>query len=187
ASAAGWVEFSNQKWGTNLSVDDYNENWSEMWGVDHEEGKKRAHIVYGSNVVSGFDPYDEALPVLQKLSKTYKLVIVTSRVSNIHEETLQWLERHYRDIFSEIHLAGFYEGQPKDAHIHTKAELCQQIGANYLIDDQPKHCLATAAVGIPALLFGNYAWSEAKNLPPGVSHVKNWQAVLEYFDGKAGA
>ena len=184
ASAAGWVAFSNAKWGTNLAVEDYDENWAKMWGIDHEEGKKRAHIIYRSGVVKDFDPYDEALPVVRKLAESHKLVIVTSRVSNVHKDTLEWLDKHYKGIFSEIHLAGFYEDQPKDAHIHTKAELCRKIGVDYLIDDQPKHCLATAAIGIPALLFGSYAWTPVRDLPAGVTHVRNWQEVLEYFDGK---
>ena len=33
----GLVTFSNQRWGTVLTVDDYDEDWGVMWGVDLEE------------------------------------------------------------------------------------------------------------------------------------------------------
>ena len=36
-NAIGFVAFSNERWGTRLSVDDYSEHWSEMWRVDSEE------------------------------------------------------------------------------------------------------------------------------------------------------
>ena len=39
----------------------------------------------------------------------------------------------------------------------TKGMLAKEIKADYLIDDQLKHCSAAAELGIPALLFGVYA------------------------------
>jgi hypothetical protein len=50
------------------------------------------------------------------------------------------------------------------------------------IDDQPKHCVAAADIGIKALLFGEYSWNRTDTLPVGVARVKDWVAVLQYFD-----
>ncbi|HLA48993.1 MAG TPA: hypothetical protein VJY84_00415, partial [Candidatus Saccharimonadales bacterium] len=66
-----------------------------------------------------------------------------------------------------------------------KAEVCREIGADYLVDDQPKHCLAAADAGITALLFGDYKWTRVNNLPKNVIKVRNWPAVLEYFNAKS--
>ncbi len=182
-SAQGFVGFSNKRWGTNLTVEEYNERWSEMWGIDHVEEKTRAHEIYDSKIVRDFQKMSDAETVLKDLKKHYRLVITTSRSKFVEKETLDWLDEHFADVFDEIHLSGFYDDLNPGSHKLTKAELCKSIDADYLIDDHPKHCIATADAGIPALMFGDYSWSRhIKNLPKGVTRVKNWQEVLEFFD-----
>lgn len=184
-SVQGFVEFSNQYWGTNLSIDDYNERWSEMWKVSHEEEVRRAGIIYRSGLVRRFGAVDDAFGVLKQLREKYKLVITTSRASQTKSDTLAWIDLHFPNIFSEVHLAGFYDELNEDSHMHTKAELCRSIGADYLVDDHPKHCFAAAEVGIPSLLFGEYSWSRNLGvLPKGVTRVTNWQEVRNFFDAK---
>jgi uncharacterized HAD superfamily protein len=65
-----------------------------------------------------------------------------------------------------------------------KSEVCIELGVSYLIDDNLTAVTQTSAFGIKALLFGDYPWNQAKELPEGVTRVKNWQEVLEYFDGQ---
>jgi 5'(3')-deoxyribonucleotidase len=183
ASAQGWVDFSNQKWGTNLTVDDYDEDWSKMWGVDRQEEMKRAKEVYNAVIVRDFRHDDTALPVLQKLAKKYELIVATSRVQAMHTETLEWLDKHYKGIFSGFHRSGLFDVLTPDSHKGTKAELIKKIGADYLIDDQPKHCLAVADLGIETILFGDYGWnSNIGELPPRVTRCFDWAAVERYFD-----
>jgi uncharacterized HAD superfamily protein len=67
----------------------------------------------------------------------------------------------------------------------TKTKILAEIGANYLIDDQPKHCIAAAEAGITALLFGDYKWNKDIELKTNMVRVKNWQEVTEYFDGRS--
>lgn len=183
-SAAGWVQHSNTFWDMNLTVDDYVENWREMWGVEHDEFIRRRDQILDNRIVNTFAPDVEAKATLLNLKKQYKLIITSARNNVLSEGTHQWLNEHFGGVFEEIHLAGFYDSGHKDAHLLTKAELLQAVGADYLIDDQPKHCLAAAEVGIPAMLFGDYAWNrDIGKLPSGVTRARNWQEVGEYFDG----
>lgn len=183
ASVSGWVAYSNAKWGTNLTPEDYHEDWITLWGVDHETGVERARVVHESGLIGQFEHDDKALPVLKKLARRYSLVVVTSRVSAVQADTLEWLDKHYKGLFDGVFLAGLYEKMGGDAHLLTKAETLQSIGAQYVIDDQPKHCFGAAAVGIKALLFGDYAWSRnLTELPEGVTRARDWAAVGEYFD-----
>ena len=66
----------------------------------------------------------------------------------------------------------------------TKAELCQKLGVDCLIDDQLKHCIGVAELGMEAILFGDYGWNQSEALPTGVRRVVSWKGVEEYFDGK---
>lgn len=186
ANAEGWVKFSNKLWGTNLKVEDYDEDWSKMWQVDREEEAKRVKVFNESLIIKDYRHNEDAVEVLAKLSEKYELVIATSRTQGLHTETLKWLDKYYKDIFSAVHLSGVFEVMSADAHKATKADLVKRIGADYLIDDQAKHCLAVADAGIETILFGDYTWnSNIGPLPKGVTRCADWQAVEEYFDGRA--
>lgn len=184
AFAESFANFCNEKWGTNLKPEDWTEHWAEIWKVDFQETEKRADIIYKSDVFIRVMHNPEAKEVLNELSKKFKLVVVTSRHRAVSNDTIKWIKTYFSDLFQEIHFAGIYddiEKHPLERLKVTKAEICKQIGANYLIDDSPKHCMAVAEAGITALLFGEYKWTKVDNLPGSIIKVKNWQEVLEYF------
>jgi uncharacterized HAD superfamily protein len=180
-----FVKYSNQKWGTHLTVSDYTEHWSKMWQIDVDNTNKRALEWYKSGFTGQLRANIEAKGVLTSLSKTYDIVITTSRHRSLKEETEDWVNKNYPGIFTGVHFAGIWDDH-KTSHDElikaTKAELCKSLGANYLIDDQPKHCLAAAEAGINTLLFGDYPWNERTGLIKGVRRAANWNEVKEYFD-----
>jgi uncharacterized HAD superfamily protein len=182
ANAAGFVAYSNKRWGTNLTVDDYQEHWGEMWQIDHEESEQRALEFHQSSAIAEYDHDDTALPVLLELKRNYRLVVVTSRRKMVERPTLEWLNRHYEDVFDEIMFAGLFDaGNTEGAYKGTKLDTLKHIDAAYLIDDQTKHCFPAAEAGIRAILFGEYAWNREEALPDGVTRCRNWQAVGEFF------
>ncbi len=188
ANAEGFTEFSNNRWGTHLKPDDYTEHWSEMWGIDHTETVKRRNLILSEKLFTSYRFFNEAKAVLNKLSQSYKLVVVSSRSNEIHKETLEWLNSEFKAIFSEIHFAQIWD----DPNLHvlkklkmTKTDVCQQIGADYLVDDQPKHCIAAAKAGITAVLFGEYGWNRNVKLIKNLIRALNWEEVQKYFDEQA--
>lgn len=179
--AKPFVEFSNKRWGTNLTVNDYDEHWAKMWQVDREEGGRRAAEFRSSKIISKYDHTESAFEVLQKLSGRFSLVVLTSRRLEMEKETRAWITRHYPNIFTEIHFSGIWEVGDSEAHLRTKAEVCKSLGVSYLIDDQLKHCLGASECGVVSLLFGNYTWNQSDNLPKNVIRVKNWEEIQTYF------
>ncbi len=187
AFAESFADFSNKKWETNLKPENWTEHWAQIWKVDFEETSKRAEIIYKSNVFTRAEHLPTAKEVLRALSKKYKLVIVTSRHRAVSKDTIDWVETHFSNLFKEIHFSGIYddiEKHPLDRLKATKAEVCKQIGADYLIDDTPKHCIAAAEAGITSLLFGDYKWNRDVRLRSRIVRAKNWAEVLEYFNAK---
>lgn len=185
-SAARFVAFSNEQWGTTLSVDDYSEHWAEMWGIDIEEAIKRQQHIYREEVQIHLDSLGDAKEVLGRLAANFDLIIVTSRPKVLQKGTVEWIEKYYAGLFKDIHFAGIWDGKYSLDHANTltKAGIIKELGADYFIDDHPKHCFAVAAEGIPTVLFGNYSWSRGLQLPKGVTRAKNWIAVEEYFSAK---
>ena len=181
------IEFSNQKYGLNLSHKDFStpgEYWGyyeKVWGVGEEEGAKRfeeflAGMYPLTQVVS-----PEAKDAIQRLKKSYDLEIVTSRGVDYQNGTLQWLEDQVPDVFKGVHFVALWGNGNEKA---TKAKICQEIGAGYLIDDSVEHCNLAAEAGVTALLFGEWGWSKAQHIHKDVVRVVDWREVLEYFDDR---
>lgn len=188
ASAAGFAAYSNKQWGLRITAADYDENWAKVWGVSIEEAKVRAEHFHTAGVVDGYDYQKGAREALQRLGQTYNLIVVTSRRSVLKPETDQWLERHFPGLFKSVQYAGFWDGEHQTLHAleQHKAAICRELGADFLIDDQLKHCEGAAACGMQALLFGDYPWNRtAEGLPDGIIRVKDWKAAEEFFDGES--
>ncbi len=180
--AEAFLEFSNKTWGTQFEIDDYTEHWLDLWKVDMAEVESRADFYHKSGTMSRFRHKSDALPILEHLKKRYNLVIVTSRRSQVKSETYEWIERHFNGVFDGIHFAGFFDTLSLDRVRMTKADIVKGIGAHYLVDDQIKHCEATAAAGMDCVLFGDYGWNRQDQLPPRVTRCVAWREVGEYFD-----
>jgi hypothetical protein len=127
-------------------------------------------------------PNEMAMPALKKLAKEFDLVAVTSRRVVLKPETDVWMGHHFPHLFKELHYAGIWDEITPDSIGHalkrTKAELCREIAADYLIDDQIKHCIGAAEAGVAALLFGAAPGLKA---PVGVTPVQHWKDVESYF------
>ncbi|MBI3494589.1 hypothetical protein HY004_01225 [Candidatus Saccharibacteria bacterium] len=166
-NAEGFVEFSNKRWGTNLVPSDYHDHWAELWGVENHEAVARADVLVKDGVFRSYNHLEDALPVLSKLSKRFDLVVV-----------------NFKGLFKEVYFAGIWDEITNHSAQKGKGDLLKEIGAHYLIDDQIKHCKTAAEHDIEALLFGNYSWNRAEDLPAGVHRVSNWRGVAEFFDAR---
>jgi uncharacterized HAD superfamily protein len=180
ANAASFVKYSNQRYGTHLTVDDYREHWGEIWNIDHDELMKRAAEYHESGHIANHPVIEGAYDALKDLKERFKLIIVTSRRTSINQLTRDWIQKYYPDIFDDIVFSGFFDSAKSGIHL-TKGELVKNTGAEYLIDDQLKHVSSAAENGIKALLFGDYIWNKSDTLPANVTRVKNWQEVVSYF------
>lgn len=184
-NANGMVAFSNQRWGTNLTIEDYQEHWSDMWQIDHEETEKRSDEFHNSGIIGKLPHSEEALPTLEGLRDDYKLIVVTSRRRSVESETRDWLARHYAGVFDDIYFAGIYDKRITSATFtQTKGDIYRAINADYVVDDQLKHCLAAVKSGKQAILFGDYPWNQIDDMPKGIIRCRDWPAVREYLDGQ---
>lgn len=188
SAAEAFIAFSNQRWGTRLTIEDIDEDWSAMWQIDEAETIARSKEFHASGLISDYREYDGSLPALEWLASYFDLVVATSRNSSINAETVAWIGEHYEGIFKEIYFSGIYDDENsfEDAHLVTKAEMLGNIGASYLIDDQPKHCNAAAEAGMNAILFGDYPWNRRAEIHIGVTRCKTWDEVRGYFEAIRG-
>lgn len=176
--------FHNDRYSTKHTEEDYlapgvyGTFWTHIWNTDEDETIRRYEEFIKHKLKYNLSPLPGALEVLQRLKKTHELVVVTSRDKRSIDMTHEALERHYSEIFKDVHFVPLW-GEGKKA---TKALICNEIGAQYLIDDSYEHCKLAAESGVQALLFGAYGWNSAQELPTDIVRVQNWSAVAEYFN-----
>lgn len=183
ANAPAFIEFSNQKFGTNLRTEDYHEHWIELWNVDLAEVKRRADLYHEVGHVSTYGVISGAKEALGRLRERFRLVLITSRRKSVEKITKEWIDKHFQGLFEDIVFAGFFDKNLDVSTLKlTKADIAKGLNAKYLIDDQLKHIEAAAAAGIECVLFGEYKWNRKADLPKGVTRVLDWKGVADYFD-----
>lgn len=116
----------------------------------------------------------EAQDVLSILAEHFRFVVVTARNTAQKDETLRWLSTLFPDVFEEIHFTY------KDDVKRTKGEICAEIGASWLIDDNPGHCQDALDNGIKTILFGTYGWHT--EIPKGAVICKTWTDIAKVLN-----
>jgi uncharacterized HAD superfamily protein len=152
----------------------------DIWPSGSAEGE----IVfenYKNQVTTEVAPVKGAAEALGQLSVKYDVIVMTSRDIKVENITRSWLNRQFPELFKDVHLLG---NKQDSVSWREKAEVCKELGVYCLIDDSLRHVRETSEVGIKALLFGDYPWNQTDKLPEGVTQVKDWQEVLEYFENE---
>lgn len=169
-AAPSILDYYNATYGASVQLKDF---YSE-WDVPNEISIKRVDTYLRSPEYQTIQPFAEAVEALRLLSAQHDLHIVTGRPDHLSEPTHFMLDKHFPGIFKTVQFTNFFGAKPR-----SKAEVCQELGVDALIDDHLHHATVVAACGILTLLFGDYPWNESDDLPSGVIRTKNWQQVDE--------
>jgi len=157
-------EYCLEVHGERYAVGDYGAyHFAGVWGCSQEASNDRVHAFFQSeHFRDGVAPVGGARESLERLRRAgCDLVVVTSRQHCIEEQTRQWLEAHFPGIFSEVHFGNHFalEGASR-----RKSEICRDVGAHVLVDDNPQYALDCAEAGVEVVLFDwerRYPWSKA--------------------------
>lgn len=179
--AQGFAELCNKLWGLKMTAEDFTEDWCTMWGVDLEEVNRRSRIIHASDASLYYPPIKGAYEVVSAVGERNTNLIVTSRREPLKAHTATWIANHFSGLFEGIYHSGIFDRETDQDHVLSKAELLQKLGADYLVDDQPKHCNAADELGIKAVLYGDYAWNRNVELREGVDRCHTMQELGEYF------
>jgi uncharacterized HAD superfamily protein len=175
------ADWYNGEYGTSLTLADNHPKDTTNWGTATvEEAVRRVHRFYETDIFMHAQPVSEAKEVLRGLSRNYDLIAITARDTILEKATRDWLSEHFSELIREAHFTPRYNLEGKN---RTKAEVCSEVGAAYLIDDDLHNLLGALEVGTKGILFADFPWSQSDTLPDGIVRCKDWPAVLEYFNG----
>jgi 5'(3')-deoxyribonucleotidase len=167
----------NEVYGTNFPLHDTGGSYfiDKYTGEPYEVTMEKLKKFIDTEAFQNLEPLDGAVEAIKKVASKYDIIVITSRQDFYFEITHKWLEQHFPQTFKSVH---FTEYGAADVKI-SKSDLCLKLGARYLIDDNLEFTLQAAAAGIKVLLFGDYPWNQANELPGGVIRVKDWNEVLQ--------
>ncbi|CAM9402122.1 unnamed protein product, partial [Sphacelaria rigidula] len=156
-------KFHNESYGTELSPDAFTSyQFHEVWGGTREEADRKVsqffaspHFLEGEQG-HGIPAVKGAVEVLRKHAENFELHVVTSRQNILREMTEVWVAKHYPEIFTKLHFGNHYshEGESR-----SKPDLCRDIDAVMIIDDNVRYAKQCADAGIRTCLFGEDFWN----------------------------
>lgn len=180
--AAGLCQETNSLYGTSLTVADYHDNWAVMLNITPEEAEARRLELIANGFFERLEPVAGARQGLEAIAaRGIERVAITKRRNSLKDVTIASLEVHFGDLISDVVFATYFDHKG-DKIVRRKSELCLEVGATSLTDDQHATCLEVASAGITAIHFGDYGWAEPEELHPMITRARDWPAVTESFN-----
>jgi 5'(3')-deoxyribonucleotidase len=175
----GIAAYHNDLKGTTLTAKDFiSYNFHEVWGGNQLETDGIIDAFLSRDHLQLL-PISGAKEALERLSADFDIFLVTARNELFSDSTSSWLRHHLPGLFQHV----FFAGNPHDGRPYQpKGVICQQLGAQLLIDDHPSNLKSAAECGVKGILFGSHAWSVADSqLAKHVTVCADWPAVLGHI------
>jgi uncharacterized HAD superfamily protein len=180
--------WGNEKSGIEMTKEDYSIE-GEYWGYYERvwDQKNLNSVLFFDDAEAAIINSEIQVPLLagasfaiRELAKQFRIVLITSRNPLLEAITRKWLDEHFEGLDVELYFAK----NPKNisGSSKTKGQLCKELGAFLLIDDNVDHCQSMLDEGLEAVLFGTYGWQPY--VPEGAIRCNDWPAVVEYMDGR---
>jgi len=170
------VEWHNERYGTNLSIDHwYVDNTVESWAVKHEsEILERINMFVSSeDYFSGLQPIEGATRLLDELDAAgdHKFG-VTGRSPALAKVTYRALEVCYPGAFplGTVNFINHSTINRKNNKL-TKLQIALTHKATHIMDDLPEHLLPMPDHGIKGLVYGDYPHNRDVVLRPELVRV----------------
>lgn len=171
-----FIEFHNEKYGTNVSKKDFFSY--EFWTIFNESPTESIQKVYDFHKTDYFKniaPISEAQKAISKLKQKYELVIITSRQKEVQDQTIEWVEKHFPETFSNIYFTN--NNAQNTEKKQKKSEICNRINIPIIIED----CLEYAedcAHNKKEVYLLDQPWNQSQKKHPQIHRVYSWDEIL---------
>lgn len=182
---SGLATFSNENFGTSYYLENIVEyDLSITWGIPGPQVIERILAFYNSQICSVLESIEGSVEGVTKLREKYELVVVTNRPSNLLPITEGSLNNHFRDLFEGIYCNNAFAKiyGLDESVIPTKALMCQELGAEVLIDDVYSNLDDCNDLGIKPILFRrpwNKYLSDEKLITEGIYPANSWEEIVK--------
>lgn len=175
--------FHNRKYGTNVSYEDHESYDLRLyWDCSLEDMYKRIFEFYESPEFQETKPVPGSQRALAILAQDHKLHLITARPYDVEAQSRRWLDKHFPDIFTEIHHTNLISKEGKGTSV-KKSEICRKMGATVMVDDHIDYILDCAENAIISYLFPA-PWNRGKKIEHAhVRQIAGWEEAVELING----
>jgi len=174
-----FVKSYNERYGTNVSLEQSHTEGDDIWGVSHDAMLDRFAEMMKTEAYKQLGPSDDEIRILKELAEHHTLYLVTARKEEERTFTREMLDRVLPDVFTSMEFVGW---------TGSKGEVCKRLGVDVLIDDNARHLHDAIKEGLPksgALLFADYPWNLPDQKHDDLTHCLTWQDVKLAVDSIA--
>lgn len=140
--------------------------------ISREEAFDMAKKFNEENLFLGLNFVEGAKEAIKNLSNHNELFFITSRPPHIKEKTVRFFNGHFSEVDLEIIFSEKLNGNEK-----SKAQVCNELGIQIMIEDRRKYALDCAENGTKVLLMDK-PWNQNCE-HENIIRVKNWKEILE--------
>lgn len=146
---------------------DYNVwNIESLWLTKNQAIRIFARFQLWSWLFNKIEPVQWAKKNIQRLKEQwYKFYAITARLTVLKPATLLWLNRHFFWCFEKVIFANFFTKWEK-----KKSDICKEIWAKIIIEDNLDTCIDCANQWIKCYLFDKPR-NQLEKLPEWITRV----------------
>lgn len=158
------LKFYNENYEPKVKVEDLpNYSYWGFLGKTREEANEKYFAYTDSPDFISALPVGGAIEAIDELAKEHELYIITGRPFFTKEGTEFWVNKHFPGKFKDIFFTNDRQDKSNISPYwgRTKAEICDEIGAEVLIDDLPEYIRESDHLRV--YLISRY-WNQAKEI-----------------------
>jgi uncharacterized HAD superfamily protein len=167
-----FLDFYNKKYKKNHSFEDW---------ISYDFLRDIGEISESSDVFTEFfttDFYSNAKLIegaeqaIKEIGKNHDIFFITSRSKKISKQT----EEHLKEFFPELSFTLIHSGDVF-GEAKTKAEICNDLGICFYLEDNPDFCLNCAENNINVFVFDR-PWNKNIKDHQNITRVFSWEDIL---------
>lgn len=174
------VLFYNDNYSPKVGESDLRGRYFSFMGKEWEESNKKYFAFCESEYPDRVQPMKGVVEAIDKLSKNHELVAITGRPAFTRAQTIGWMNKYFPGKFEDIIFNNDrldskdfaeYWGRPK-------AEICDEVGAEILIDDLPEFMIGSDHLRV--YIF-DQPWNQEK-APDHAIRVYSWPELVDKIE-----
>ncbi|MCA9371855.1 hypothetical protein KC726_03060 [Candidatus Woesebacteria bacterium] len=175
ATTPAFIDYYNTIRKTDFRLEDFHTYyWHNIVGEARDDVFRLVHDFYFSPDFAP-KPVIGAIEGIKKLAQSHSLHIVTSRQEEFADITHKWVNNHFPTLFQKVHIANHAHWATQGTS-RTKKEICQEIGAEVLIEDNLDYIEECADLGIRSILLDR-PWNKSKT-PKSTTRAYSWNDII---------
>ena len=170
-----WLDYHNKKYGTGFTKEDITSyDFRHIFKEDIDVLIQRVMDFYDTPGFANLNPSPYSKKYIKAIIKDHNLFAITSRPDKTKENTLDWLDKHFGNIFSKIVLTNEFSN--KKAKRITKLQVCQANNIGLMIEDCLEKLNTLAQNDIRGVLIDK-PWNKADQMHKNIARVASWREI----------